>query len=110
MTSRLWLGSSGLERLDLGGTRIGDAMPLARLHNLRSLDLSGTLISDVTPLAGLTGLQFLDLTNTPVTDLAPLGALKSLRWLNLRSTQADLSVLSRLPGCRVITSVMRRRS
>ena len=59
---------------------------------------------DVTPLAALTALQYLDLTNTPVTDLAPLAALSGLRWLNVRGARADLTVLSHLSRCQIITA------
>ena len=59
---------------------------------------------DVTPLAGLTALQYLDLTNTAVTDLAPLAALSELRWLNVRGARADVSVLSHLTRCQIITA------
>ena len=45
-----------------------------------------------------------DLTNTTVTDLAPLAALSALRWLNLRGTRADVSVLSCLTRCQIITA------
>jgi internalin A len=78
--------------------------PLTGLRNLRSLDLSATRITDIAPLASLTTLQFLDLTGTSVTDLAPLSKLTNLRWLNMRNTHADVSPLSRLAGCHVITT------
>ena len=98
-------GLTRLERLDLGDTQITDATPLIGLRNLRSLDLSATRITDIAPLASLTALQFLDLTGTPVTDLTPLVALTNLRWLIMRNTHADVSPLSRLVGCHVITAV-----
>ena len=102
-------GLTRLERLDLGDTQITDATPLIGLRNLRSLDLSATRITDIAPLASLTALQFLDLTGTPVTDLTPLVALTNLRWLIMRNTHADVSPLSRLVGCHVITAVQAPR-
>ena len=43
--------------LDLAGTQVADAAPLANLTNLQSLDLSGTQVADAAPLANLTNLQ-----------------------------------------------------
>ena len=102
--TRRWPGSAGWS-VSILATR-GSAMRRRwrGCSALRSLDLSGTRISDVTPLAGLTALQYLDLTNTAVTDLAPLAALSELRWLNLRGIHADVSVLSRLTRCHIITA------
>jgi uncharacterized protein YjbI with pentapeptide repeats len=62
-------GLSGLQRLDLWGTRVSDLSALAGLSGLQSLDLDGTPVSDVSPLAGLIGLQNLNLVGTPVSDV-----------------------------------------
>jgi Leucine-rich repeat (LRR) protein len=79
------------------------------LRNLRSLDLSGTRIGDAGPLAGLTGLRYLDLGTTPIADLAPLATLAGLRWLILYGSTADTSVLSHLTRCQIITKPMMPR-
>ena len=42
-----------IRELDLSGTQIADAAPLAALVNLESLYLSGTQIADAAPLAAL---------------------------------------------------------
>ena len=108
-----------VNRLDLSGTDLADARPLAALTNLRSLQLiatpvsdlapltaltslqslrlGGTQVRDVAPLTALTRLQSLDLNSTQVSDLAPLAALTSLQWLNLSGTQvSDVAPLAAL--------------
>ncbi|HEX4609648.1 MAG TPA: leucine-rich repeat domain-containing protein, partial [Urbifossiella sp.] len=56
-----------------------DVSPLAGLTGLQTLNLGGTRVTDMSPLAGLTGLQTLDLSSTKVSDVSPLAGLIKLR-------------------------------
>jgi internalin A len=77
---------SGLQRLDLGNTKVNDLTPLSGLSGLQRLVLGNTKVNDLTPLSGLSGLQRLDLENTNVNDLTPLSGLSGLQDLDLRNT------------------------
>ena len=88
-----------LNRLDLGGTNIGDVSALSGLSGLQSLDLSSTQVGDVSALSGLTGLMYLKLCDTQVGDVSALSGLTGLQSLDLSSTQVgDASALSGLTG------------
>jgi internalin A len=88
---------SGLQRLDLGYTKVNDLTPLSGLSGLQYLYLRNTKVNDLTPLSGLSGLQLLDLGYTNVNDLTPLSGLSGLQDLHLDETPvSDLSPLSGL--------------
>jgi Leucine-rich repeat (LRR) protein len=86
-----------IRTLRLGGTRVGDLCPLARLAAVEGLDLSGTPVADIAPLAGLSQLTRLDLSGTSVADIAPLAGLSQLARLDLSGTSvADIAPLAGL--------------
>jgi NACHT domain len=92
---------AGLTELDLGGTPLADATPLAGLPALAELDLRGTLVADISVLAGLGGLRRLTLAGTAVADIRPLAGLHRLARLDLSSTPVtDLGPLAGLSGLR----------
>ncbi|MEM7454691.1 MAG: leucine-rich repeat domain-containing protein [Planctomycetota bacterium] len=82
-------GLTALKTLYLGGTQVSDAGPLAALTALERLDLIATQVSDAGPLAGLTALKTLDLSGTQVSDAGPLAALTALERLYLTGTQVS---------------------
>jgi Leucine-rich repeat (LRR) protein len=75
-----WARLTGLCKLDLHGSRVGDLRPLGVLTGLKSLELSQTReLRDIGPLSGLTGLQELVLTGSKnVRDLRPILQLHGL--------------------------------
>jgi hypothetical protein len=98
---------TGLQALDLGGTKVGDAglVHLSGLTGLQQLSLMNTQVTDagLEHLAGLTGLQALFLSGPQVSDagLAHLADLTGLQWLSLMNTQvgdAGLAHLADLTG------------
>ncbi|MDP7097515.1 MAG: P-loop NTPase fold protein [Rhodospirillales bacterium] len=92
-------GLTELKQLDLSGTVVADAGPLAGLIELKQLDLSVTGVADAGPLAGLTGLERLYLSGTVVADAGPLAGLTGLVSLDLSGTGvADAGPLAGLTG------------
>ncbi|SDW46810.1 Leucine Rich repeat-containing protein [Albimonas donghaensis] len=88
---------TGLQSLDLNRTKVADIAPLAGCTGLRSLDLNFTQVADIAPLAGCTRLQSLDLNSTKVADIAPLAGCTGLQSLDLARTQvADIAPLLRI--------------
>ena len=83
-----------IKSLDLCGTQITDATPLAHCTAPQTLDLYNTQVLDVSPLAHCVSLQTLDLTNTHVLDVTPLAHCVSLQTLYLSFTQiSDVTAL-----------------
>ena len=128
---------TNLHRLDLSGTQVADAAPLAHLTNLQRLSLSGTQVADAAPLArltnlqdalplrhpgrrcsprspSLTNLQGLSLIDTQVADAAPLARLTNLETLWLDGTQvadaAPLAGLTNLQSARPLQAPRSRSS
>ncbi len=79
-------GLTSLKLLDLSVTEITDASPLAGLVKLEELDLSGTNITDIEPLVHLTNLEILTLSRTGISDTGPLAGLMNLKSLDLDIT------------------------
>ena len=90
-------GLTSLQRLYLQGTQVSDLTPLTELTSLLGLGLRATQVSDLTPLKGLASLQGLGLQDTQVSDLTPLKGLRSLQRLHLQGTRvSDLTALKGL--------------
>lgn len=121
------LGDQGLEalapltsltRLDLGGTKVTDAIgeQLATYEKLATLDLSRTKVTDavIEQLGELEGLRRLRLDGTELTDssLAALGEMETLRNLDVRQTKVTKAAVDQLkeanPNLRVQMSTRRR--
>ena len=111
-------GMTGLQQLDLSGTRITDAglVHLQSLKRLETLDLWDTAVTDVglSLLARLPKLCHLGLGNTRVTDagLVELRALTELRRLQLVGTDVEgpgLVHLHELPRLESVTLPWRAR-
>ena len=108
-----------LVRLDLGGTKVSDAVgeQLAAYKNLKSLDLSRTKVTDAIAeqLSELEKLVLLRLDGTEVTDssLATLAEMKSLRAVDLRKTKVTKAAVDAIkesnPNLRVKLTTRRRK-
>ncbi len=97
-----------LRRLDLTGTRVGDAglahvAHLSHLRTLRLLELSNTTVTDagLRHLQGMTSLSSLSLSETQVGDagLLHLHGMTSLDSLSLNDTQVGDVGLAQLEHC-----------
>jgi internalin A len=76
----LLLRLTALQNLDLNYTRVvSNLEALKGLTGLQRLDLSGTKVSNLEPLKGLTALKMLNLSGTQVSDLEPVYDLPNLR-------------------------------
>ena len=97
--------ATNLERLWLGGNRVGDLGELSRLASLRWLDLSCNRLTDIAPLAELTGLMALSLACNAVEDVSPLSGLRMLEWLDASDNRianvSPLAALARLERLRL---------
>lgn len=89
--------------LDLRGTGLSDAGPLAGLRQLRTLDLRNTGVSDIGPLAGLGQLWELNLNGTGVSDVGPLAGLGQLHTLGLCDT--GVNDLAPLAGVKALSHI-----
>ena len=80
-----------------------DLRPLARLTGLRRLSLRGTGLGDVRALRSLTALRVLDIGANRVEDLAPLGGLSALQALRADGDAVrDASALRPMEGLRIL--------
>lgn len=88
---------TGMESLDLDGTKVGSLRPICNLKSLKRLDCRYTRVIDLTPISDFTVLEKLNLDNTLIEDIDPLKSLHALHELSLRRTKvSDLSALANL--------------
>jgi Leucine-rich repeat (LRR) protein len=80
--------------LYLGGNRISDLAPLAKLTRLSSLSLPRNQIRDLGPLASVHKLMTIDLSDNEISDLTPLTKQTEVTLLMLeRNKITDLTPL-----------------
>ncbi len=76
---------TNLEHLNLHGTQVTDASPVAGLTKLKYLRFSSTNVSDISAVANLTNLEYFNINGQEnITDISPLANATELRELILR--------------------------
>ncbi|MEL6674437.1 MAG: leucine-rich repeat domain-containing protein [Bacteroidota bacterium] len=78
---------SGLQKLDISGTRVKSLDPLKHLYGLMEINASHTRIRSIYPLVGMKSLRTLDINHTEVDSLKALAELPRLQHLNIDHTR-----------------------
>jgi hypothetical protein len=95
---------TGLRKLELAETKVGDLASLANLTALQHLSLFATGSKDLSPISNLAALQFLTILDEQVTDLSLLSGLTALVTLNIDGASvSDLSPLSSLTALKSLS-------
>jgi Leucine-rich repeat (LRR) protein len=80
---------TGLQELNVAGSKIKDLEPLRKFTFLRKLDCSRTAITSIEPLSGLPNLTILNISFTQIKDLKGIEKLTKLVELNCKANKIE---------------------